>query len=159
MNYNQAVVLLAQPVPENYFEIVQRKKAYNITQRIQFRNKLRFDKQRTPVNFNLPEIENGDIAVIANIVCADYDIKPEHIKARCRSTEILLPRQIVQYISKKLYVNLTHSYIASQTGVTDHSTVINSIKAIQNRMDTNKEFKEKVEGYILKINNLSIPCV
>ena len=69
------------------------------------------------------------------------DINEEVIFSKGRQREIVVARQVVQYLLKS-YTKWSLASIGSLTGGRDHATVMHAIKTIGNLKDTEKQFKE-----------------
>lgn len=80
------------------------------------------------------------------ILVGEGNMTPDLMKERTRRVEILFVRQLVQYFCVKYKIG-TLEYIAQQTGITNHATVLNSCKVIENYTATNPSIKAKVERY------------
>jgi len=61
-----------------------------------------------------------------------------------RKREIVETRQLVYYLFKKKYPTYSYSWIGVHFGQ-DHATVIHGVRTIKNLIDTDKDFREKVE--------------
>ena len=126
----------------------------------------------------LRELRKGNLLVLDRLkpgICLNY-IKPEEIKAivvkHCYNAALgdpdvssrkeiyRLPRQFVQHFIYK-YLGKKHKtlqQIADFTGVTNHATVLNSYKVINNLYDQNyngytKYLYETIDAEILKLSN------
>ncbi|MCX8083759.1 MAG: chromosomal replication initiator protein DnaA [Calditerrivibrio sp.] len=78
--------------------------------------------------------------MIINKVCEFFNIKQSEIKSKNRNRLISYPRQICMYLLReKLHISLQD--IANIFGGRNHSTVLHSIKEIQNRLNTDQELK------------------
>lgn len=81
--------------------------------------------------------------IILEIVCEHYNISLERIQLRSRKEEICLPRQLCMYLLKQ-YTTLTLNQIGSMfNDGFDHSTVLHSIKSVQDRIDTYERFRKR----------------
>jgi len=79
---------------------------------------------------------------IMQSVCMATGITAEYINMKSREPVVLLPRQMCHYIASKC-TKKTLSEIGKYFGNKDHATVLNSVKKIQNYLDTDKEFRDK----------------
>jgi len=84
------------------------------------------------------------IDIIIKEVASYFSIKPSEIKSARRIRSIMQPRQIAIYLSRKLTGHSLVS-IGDKFGGKDHTTVIHSIKKIEEEMKIKKEFKSVVE--------------
>lgn len=92
--------------------------------------------------------------LIKEVIAKKFSIKVEDLYDRSRKSTILIPRQLAMYFIR---TNTRHGLkeIADSFIGFDHTTVMNSIKQIQNAIDTQDE---KVYPHYLsiksKLNNL-----
>ncbi len=77
------------------------------------------------------------VANFFNISCAD-------LKAKRRNQNILVPRQLAMYLSRKL-TNHSLPEIGSFFGGKDHTTVLHSLKKVEQNLTTNPELKNTVD--------------
>ena len=67
----------------------------------------------------------------------------EEILQQTRIEHICHCRQLICHIAKRLFQkNITTNYIGYRLNI-DHSTVLHSIKQIQNRLDTDPDYRKK----------------
>jgi chromosomal replication initiator protein len=90
------------------------------------------------------------IETIQKTVCEYFKIKPQEIKAKKRTKEIALSRQIAMYLSKVL-TDSSLSEIGRNFGGKDHSTVIHACKQVEERKKKDEDFNRKIEYLIKKI--------
>jgi len=100
--------------------------------------------------------KNNEItqATIRNYVCKQFGITVEMIRQKTRISKICFPRHIAIYLTKVLLPYLTHKEIATFYGNTDHTTVMNAIKVIKNKMLEDGEFKNKIDLYKKEIKGI-----
>ena len=91
---------------------------------------------------------------IIDIVANHFGMDRKTILSKSRKTEILIPRQIATWLVRtKLNIGLVK--IGEIFGGQDHTTVINSIRAIDNEIDTNKEkIINDIQQIKIKTNNI-----
>lgn len=82
---------------------------------------------------------------IQKAVCEFYGIKLVDIKAKKRTKEIAIPRQIAMYISKQL-TDLSLSDIGKAFGGKDHATVIYACKQVEEKTRNEESFNRIVEN-------------
>jgi chromosomal replication initiator protein len=70
-------------------------------------------------------------------------LKINDLKKRTRKREIVEMRQIGMFLTH-LYVNMSIVDIGIEWGDFDHSTVLHACKTVNNLIDTDKKFKDKV---------------
>ncbi len=84
------------------------------------------------------------IDMIIKEVANYFSIKPSEIKSARRIKSIIQPRQIAIYLSRKL-TGYSLVSIGDKFGGKDHTTVLHSIKKVEEEMKIKKEFKSVVE--------------
>lgn len=87
---------------------------------------------------------------IQELVADHFDVPVDKLSGKTRKRSIVIARQLSMYLAKKL-TNQSLKAIGEDFGGRDHSTVIYSCRAVQNLMDTDAVFKEKVEDIEKKI--------
>ncbi|OGW37216.1 MAG: chromosomal replication initiation protein DnaA [Nitrospirae bacterium RBG_13_39_12] len=87
---------------------------------------------------------------IQRIVCEHFTLKLSDIKAKKRTKEVALPRQIAMYISKQL-TSMSLSDIGKNFGGKDHATVIYAFKQIEDKRTKDESFNRTVEHLLRKI--------
>ena len=83
------------------------------------------------------------IELIQKNVCQYFSLPDDILRARTRKKEVVLPRQIAMYLSKKL-TNQSLKSIGLHFGGRDHSTVIHSCQTIEREMEKKLEFKNLI---------------
>jgi chromosomal replication initiator protein len=87
---------------------------------------------------------------VQKIVCDFYNITLVDIKARRRTKEIALPRQVAMYLSKQT-TNASLSDIGKNFGGKDHATVIYACKQVEERRMKDETFSRMIESLLQKI--------
>jgi chromosomal replication initiator protein len=87
---------------------------------------------------------------IQKVVAEHFAIKLSDMKAKKRTKEIALPRQVAMYLSKQL-TNLSLSDIGKNFGGKDHATVIYACKQIEEKRAKDEAFNRMIESLIRKI--------
>ena len=87
---------------------------------------------------------------IQSVVCEHFGLKLADIKAKKRTKEIVLPRQIAMYLSKQL-TGMSLSDIGKNFGGKDHATVIYACKQIEDKRAKDEMFNRMVESLLRKI--------
>ncbi|UCG78366.1 MAG: chromosomal replication initiator protein DnaA [Nitrospirota bacterium] len=82
---------------------------------------------------------------IQKAVCEFYGIRMQDIKARKRTKEIAIPRQVAMYISKKL-TDLSLNDIGKAFGGKDHATVIYACKQTDEKINKDESFNRIVDN-------------
>ena len=89
--------------------------------------------------------------LIINVVAEHFGVKAEDIASKKRNSEFVIPRQVVMYMCREL-TSVSLQNIGKYVGKKDHTTVINGIEKTKERMETNEEFRNKIEIIKKKIN-------
>lgn len=89
---------------------------------------------------------NKEITVnnIKQLVADYFNLPVEKLGSKTRKRAVVLARQLSMYLAKN-YTNSSLTAIGSEFGDRDHSTVIYSVNAVKNMMDTDLVFKDTVE--------------
>lgn len=96
------------------------------------------------------EAEDVTISKIQKVVCDYYHLDNETFQARTRKREIVQARQLAMYFCKNC-TKESLSTIGSQIGKKDHTTVLYACKAVNDLMETDREFRMEVEEIQRKI--------
>ncbi len=87
---------------------------------------------------------------ILKTVCEYFGLKMQDIKARKRTKEVALPRQIAMYLSKQL-TGGSLSDIGKNMGGKDHATVIYACKQVEDKRSKDENFNRMIETLLHKI--------
>jgi len=87
---------------------------------------------------------------IQKIVCDYFGIKMIDMKAKKRTKEVALPRQIAMYLTKQL-TEMSLSDIGKGFGGKDHATVIYACKQIEEKRAKDEVFNRMTENLLRKI--------
>lgn len=87
---------------------------------------------------------------IQKVVSEHFGLKISDMKAKKRTKEIALPRQIAMYLSKQL-TSLSLSDIGKNFGGKDHATVIYSYKQVEDKRARDEVFNRMIEILSRKI--------
>ena len=90
--------------------------------------------------------------LIIEVVANEYNVNYDDILSSKRNAEYVLPRQIIMYISRRL-LDISLEDLAKVLNRKDHTTVMYGSNKIDSEMKSNREFKEKIEMLIDRINN------
>jgi len=90
------------------------------------------------------------VEFIQNLVADHLDVPVEKLKGQTRKRGIVVARQLSMYLAKNL-TNKSLKAIGENFGGRDHSTVIYSIRAVQDLLDTDSVIKETVAELEKKI--------
>lgn len=88
---------------------------------------------------------------IINTVSEHLNISSDDIKSKKRSQDIANARQISMYLCRK-YTVFSLQSIGNYVGGKDHTTVMNGIRRVEQRIKEDSQFKSTVETIIKKIN-------
>ncbi len=81
---------------------------------------------------------------IIEIVCAHQNIDRERLNSTERTREVAQARQIAMYLAKQ-HTKAPLTAIGSAIGGRNHATVLHSCKAVQNLLETDKQFRHQIE--------------
>ncbi len=84
---------------------------------------------------------------IREFVAQKYNVKLEDLISKSNKREIAHPRQIAMYICKKL-TKTPLNEIGNNFGGKHHSTVLHSIKKVENSIETDHEFSREINSII-----------
>ena len=73
-------------------------------------------------------------------VCQHYNVSQQHVFSRSRKRDYVLVRQVSMYFAQK-YTKMPASRIGQLIGNRDHSTVIHSCSAVEQRLKVDKAFE------------------
>jgi chromosomal replication initiator protein len=90
------------------------------------------------------------IDFIQKKVCDVFGVKLQDIKAKKRTKELTVPRQVAMFLSKRL-TDCSLSEIGKAFGGKDHATVIYSCKKVEERAEKEESFNRIVEQLSDKI--------
>ena len=80
---------------------------------------------------------------IVEHACEYFQIKQEDVYGKSRKANIVLVRQLSMYLAQH-HTQLTASRIGNLVGGRNHATVIHSVRTIENRLKSDKDFQKKV---------------
>ena len=81
---------------------------------------------------------------IQRVVSEHYQVKVSDLKSKNRSRAFTLPRQVAMFLSRNL-TSASTTEIGRRFGGKDHSTVIHSVRKIQNLVDKDSAFSATVQ--------------
>jgi len=94
----------------------------------------------------IPEEEKAlTVETIQKVVAEYFGLKPADIKAKKRTKDIAVPRQIAMYLSREL-TQTSLSEIGKVLGGKDHATVIYACKQIEGKRRSDESFGKMVEN-------------
>ncbi len=89
--------------------------------------------------------------MIVKVVAEHFGLKVEDIKSKKRNAELVLPRQVVMYLCRKL-TDTPYMTIANILGKKDHTTIIHGENRIKDDIQHNEDLKNKISIIEKKIN-------
>ncbi len=108
---------------------------------------------RRPVTMSLVKTTLQDIVMrkekmltaenIQKTVANHFGITVEQLKSSKRNKEILIPREIAMYLTRKITKNSLPE-IKAKFGVKSHATIINACRKIEKEIENNPKLKEKI---------------
>jgi chromosomal replication initiator protein len=110
---------------------------------------------KTPIDIHLakevlkniikPKEELISIDLVQKVVSNYFNMKMSDLKVRRKYKGYVIPRQIAMYLSRKL-TNASLLEIGEKFGGKDHSTVLHSIKKVEEKMVKDPPFREMIEN-------------
>jgi chromosomal replication initiator protein len=93
------------------------------------------------------KVDNKPLTVddILEKVCGHYNVPQQQVFSRSRKRDYVLVRQISMYLAQK-YTKMPAGRIGQLIGGRDHSTVIHSCSAIEQRLKVDKAFLSEVSS-------------
>jgi chromosomal replication initiator protein len=88
--------------------------------------------------------------LIQKVVCEHFALKIADMKAKKRTKEIVLPRQIAMYLSKQM-TSMSLNDIGKNFGGKNHATVIYSCKQTEDKRTKDEAFNRMIENLLRKI--------
>jgi chromosomal replication initiator protein len=96
-------------------------------------------------NIIKPKEELISIDLVQKVVSTYFNMKISDLKVRRKYKGYVIPRQIAMYLSRKL-TNASLLEIGEKFGGKDHSTVLHSIKKVEEKMVKDPTFREMIEN-------------
>jgi chromosomal replication initiator protein len=96
-------------------------------------------------NIIKPKEELISIDVIQKVISIFFNIKISDLKVKRKNKGYVVPRQIAMYLCRKL-TNASLLEIGDKFGGKDHSTVLHSIKKVEEKIEKETSFKEMIEN-------------
>ena len=93
------------------------------------------------------KIDNKPLTVddILEKVCGHYNVSPQNVCSKSRKRDYVIVRQISMYLAQK-YTKMPASRIGQLIGGRDHSTVIHSCSAVEQRLKVDKTFSSELSS-------------
>lgn len=96
--------------------------------------------------------DNQEISIesIKQLVAKHFELSVEKLQSKTRLREVVMARQLSMYIAKN-FTGSSLKSIGDSFGGRDHTTVLHSLKTVQDMMDTDELFKDKVDILVRKV--------
>ena len=93
------------------------------------------------------KVDNHPLTVddILEKVCGHYNVAQQHVFSKSRKRNYVLVRQVSMYLAQK-YTKMPASRIGQLIGGRDHSTVLHSCSAVEERLKVDKAFQADVSS-------------
>lgn len=88
---------------------------------------------------------------IQKTICDYFNLKPGDLKAKRRTRDIAVPRQVAMYLSRK-HTSTSFPGIGSKFGGRDHSTVIHATKTIEKKIKEDPQMQSTIEKLEKNLN-------
>ncbi len=88
---------------------------------------------------------------IQKTICDYYNLKINDLKAKRRTKNIALPRQVAMYLARK-HTSTSFPIIGSKFGGRDHSTVIHAAKTIEKKIKEDPQMQTTIEKLEKNLN-------
>ena len=79
------------------------------------------------------------------MVAERWQVRDEALSSKRRTKDLTVPRQVAMYLIRDL-LDFSLVHIGRLFGDRDHSTVIHSIRKVEDTMNVDPEFRQTVEG-------------
>jgi len=107
--------------------------------------------QRNFKNIIKPKEEFVSIDLVQKVVSTFFNIKISDLKVKRKNKGYVLPRQIAMYLSRKL-TSASLLEIGDKFGGKDHSTVLHSIKKVEEKMSKRSLLKKWLKICVVELN-------
>ena len=91
------------------------------------------------------------LSYIVNIVADHFNLTPQEIYSKNRSSKIAYPRQIAMYMCRK-YLDMSLTDIGKLIGDKDHTTVMHAVKRIEEDLKKNQTLQNALDVLLKKLN-------
>jgi chromosomal replication initiator protein len=93
------------------------------------------------------KVDNHPLTIddILEAVCQHYDVTPQNVFSKSRKRDYVQARQMSMYLAQK-FTKMPTSRIGQLIGGRDHSTVIHSCSAVEQRLKVDKAFADEVSS-------------
>lgn len=83
---------------------------------------------------------------IIRAVCKEFDISVRDIRGKRRTADIVIPRQVCMYLLRT-ELDLPLEQVARELNRSDHTTVLHAIERVEEKMDEDEGFRDRVKGW------------
>ena len=90
---------------------------------------------------------------VQKLVCEYFGIDQHRLHEKTKKREIVQVRQLAMYLCREL--DYTHKAIGLQFGGRDHSTVVHAIKSVNNLIETDNNYRNRVAEIRRKVHFMS----
>ncbi len=90
---------------------------------------------------------------VQKLVCEYFGVDQHRLHEKTKKREIVQVRQLAMYLCREL--DYTHKAIGLQFGGRDHSTVVHAIKSVNNLIETDNNYRNRVADVRRKVHLLS----
>ncbi len=87
---------------------------------------------------------------VQKLVCDYYGIDQTRLHEKTKKREIVQVRQLAMYLCREL--DYTHKAIGLQFGGRDHSTVVHAIKSVNNLIETDQNYRNRIDDIRRKVH-------
>jgi chromosomal replication initiator protein len=93
------------------------------------------------------KVDNHPLTIddIMEQLCQHYGVTQQNVLSKSRKREFVQVRQLAMYLAQK-YTKMPSSRIGMLIGNRDHSTVIHSCSAIEQRLKVDKSFRDELQS-------------
>ena len=92
---------------------------------------------------------------IRDLVAQRWNVRPEALASKRRTKDLTVPRQVAMYLIKEL-LNVSLVRIGEVFGGRDHSTVIHSIRKVQQDIEQDTRFRRDIEDIQAELTQTTI---
>ena len=93
------------------------------------------------------KVDNKPLTIddIIERVCNHYNVSQQNVMSKSRKRDYVVVRQVSMYLAQK-YTKMPAARIGQLIGKRDHSTVIHSCNAVEQRLKVDKAFVEELNS-------------
>jgi chromosomal replication initiator protein len=102
-------------------------------------------QERLKSDFYAPRQENLSMDVIIRVVADYFSLTPKDLTSKKRSQNIVYPRQLAMYIGREM-ADYSTTMLGEFLGGRDHTTVMHSIKKIEDKLLTDPSLEPTIDS-------------